>query len=130
MVAFIDRSQWRTFLGEFTKRNQSRPTHLEVIGDVGAQVEETHLPFVGIGFERKGNTASIEIALADQSGNDARHLTHFISNVERIAPIVGLNGVEDGLGIEDRQGVKTLIYFEALPEIESRTTAQRHDLRF
>jgi Family of unknown function (DUF5335) len=121
MAGFVDRSEWRTFLDEFTKRNQSRPTHLEVVGDVGAQIEETHLPFVGIDFERKGETAGIEIALADPSGNNVRHLTHFISNVERIAPIVGMNGVEDGLGIEDRDGVKTLLSFEALPEIEAPT---------
>jgi len=129
MEGFIDRSQWKNFLGEFTQRNQSRPTRLEVVGDIGDQIEEIHLPFVGIDFERKGPTANIEIALANQSGGDPRHLTHFISNVERIAPIIGENGFEEGLGIEDHDGVKTLLQFETLPEIEGTTgQAERRSL--
>jgi len=43
--------------------------------------------------------------------------------VERIAPIVGVNGVEDGLGIEDRDGVKTLLRFETLLELEDGKSA-------
>jgi hypothetical protein len=123
MAVFIDRSRWKSFLSDFTKRNQSRPTHLEVIGDIGAQVEESHMPFLGVDVDKKGEATSVEIALGDQHG--ARHLTHFVDNVERIAPIIGINGLEDGLGIEGRNGVKTLLCFESLPEIEDGSSHSR-----
>jgi hypothetical protein len=31
MPGFIERSQWKTFLDEFSKRNQLRTTRLEVV---------------------------------------------------------------------------------------------------
>jgi hypothetical protein len=119
MAGFIDRSQWETFLDEFSKRNQMRPTRLEVVGsDIGAQEQEAFLPFVGVSVDTKAD-GSIDIALGGETAADERQLTHHISNVERIAPIIGITGVEDGLGIEDRDGVKTLLSFAALREIEA-----------
>jgi hypothetical protein len=122
MQGEIERNQWKTFLDEFSKRNQLRPTRLEVIGEeIGAQEEERHLPFVGISFEAKGAASgSVEIILGGESAADPRHVTHTILNVERIVPIVGIKGLEDGLGIEDTGGVKTLLSFETLLELEGK----------
>jgi hypothetical protein len=118
MSGFIERSQWKPFLDEFSKRNQLRTTRLEVVGDIGAQEEEKFLPFVGASFEIKGDaTGSLEITLGGETAADPRHLTHTIKNVQRIAPLFGESGLEDGLAIEDQDGVKTLLRFEALPEI-------------
>lgn len=120
MSGFIDRSQWKNFLGEFSKRNQHRPANVEIVGDLGAQIETEHLPFAGVGFETKGAAAgSVEIAMGGETSADERYLTHLIDNVERIAPLVGVSGLEDGLGIEDRDGVKTILRFETLLEIEA-----------
>jgi len=41
--------------------------------------------------------------------------------VEQIAPLVGINSIEDGLGIVDKEGTKTLLLFEALPELPEAT---------
>jgi hypothetical protein len=49
-------------------------------------------------------------------------LTHTIFNAQRIVPIVGIAALEDGLGIEDKDGVKTLLRFEELPEIPDTTS--------
>src|SRR6267143_6062764 len=84
MAGFIDRSQWKTFLDEFSKRNQLRPTRLEVVGDIGAQEQEVFLPFVGVSIDTKGD-GSIDIALGGETAAEERQLTHHISNVERIA---------------------------------------------
>ncbi len=124
MAGFIDRSQWGTFLDEFSKRNQLRPTRLEVVGDIGAQEQEVFLPFVGVSIDTKGD-GSIDIALGGETATDQRQLTHHISNVERITPLVGIKGVEDGLGIEDRDGVETLLSFEAFREIEAHAAGQQ-----
>lgn len=73
MPGFIERNQWKTFLDEFSKRNQLRATRLEVVGDIGAQEEEQFLPFVGIAFENKGNAAgSVEIILGGETAADPR----------------------------------------------------------
>jgi hypothetical protein len=125
MTGFIDRSQWETFLNEFSKRNQLRPTRLEVVGDIGAQEQEAFLPFLGVSVDSKGESGSIEIALGGETAADERQLTRHISNVERIAPLIGTTGVEDGLGIEDRDGVKTLLSFAALREIEAHAAGQQ-----
>jgi hypothetical protein len=125
MTGFIDRSQWENFLDEFSKRNQLRPTRLEVVGsDIGAQEQEALLLFAGVSVDSKTDSGSIEIALGGETAADERQLTHRISNVERIAPLIGITGVEDGLAIEARDGVKTLLSFEAFREIEAHAARQ------
>jgi hypothetical protein len=121
MPGFIERNQWKTFLDEFSKRNQLRPTRLEVVGsDIGAQEEEKFLPLVGVSFETKGDAAgTVEIILGGETAAEERHLDHTIRNVERIAPLIGTTGLEEGLGIQDSEDVKTLLRFETLPELEA-----------
>ena len=119
MAGFIERELWKTFLDEFSKRNQLRATRLEVIGEIGAQEEEVYLPLVGVSFESKGAAAgSVEIILGGETAKEPRHLTHLIPNVQRIAPLLGTTSLEDGLGIENQEGTKTLLRFKALAEIE------------
>ena len=123
MTGFIDRSNWKDFLDEFSKRNQLRATRLEVVGDFGAQEEEVSLPFVGVSFEtRAGAAGAIEILLGGETAQEERHLERRIPGVERIAPLVGLTGFEDGLAFEDQDGGKTLLLFKHLPEIAERTS--------
>jgi hypothetical protein len=127
MQGEIERNQWKTFLEEFSLRNQMRPTRLEIIGEeIGAQEEEKHLPFIGISFEAKGAASgSVEVILGGESTADPRHVTHTIPHAQRIMPLVGVEGLEDGLGIEDQDGVKTLLRFETLPEIPDTTSGER-----
>ncbi|HEV7373151.1 MAG TPA: DUF5335 family protein [Pyrinomonadaceae bacterium] len=124
MQGEIERNQWETFLDEFSRRNQMRPTRLEIIGEeIGAQEEENLLPFSGISFETKGTASgSVEIILGGQSAADSRSLTHTVTGVKRIMPLVGAGALEDGLGIESEDGVKTLLRFETLPEIPETTS--------
>ena len=124
MSGFIERDQWKSFLDEFSKRNQLRATRLEVLGELGAQEEEEeYLPLVGVSFETKGSAAgSVEVILGGESPTDERHLEHTISKVERIAPLIGVTGLEDGLGFEDQEGGKTLLLFEKLLELREATS--------
>ncbi|HEY8224274.1 MAG TPA: DUF5335 family protein [Pyrinomonadaceae bacterium] len=123
MPGFIEQEKWKSFLDEFTKRNQFRATRLEVLGEVGVQEEEQFLPLVGVSFEPKGTGAgSVEVVLGGETTRDQRHVDHLISNVRRIAPITGIGGFEDGLGFEDQDGGKTLLTFEKLAEIPETTS--------
>jgi len=123
MPGFIDQKQWKSFLDDFTKRNQFRATRLEVVGDIGAQEEEEHLPLVGVSFEPKGSAAgSVEVVLGGETAKEERHVEHLIEKVQRIAPIIGPDGLEDGLGFEDRDGNRTLLIFEKLAELPEKTS--------
>ena len=125
MAGFIKQEQWQSFLDDFSKRNQSRATRLEVVGnEIGAQTEEDYLPLVGVSFEQKGSDAgSVVIILGGERSGTQRHVEHLVEQVERIAPITGVTGVEDGLGFEDRDGNKTLLIFDRLPEIPENTSS-------
>jgi hypothetical protein len=128
MAGFIDEKQWKSFLDEFTKRNQFRTTRLELIGDIGAQEEEEYLPLVGVSLESKGSDAgSVIVILGGETAADQRHFEHLIADVERIAPLASETGVEGGLGFEDRNGNKTLLIFEHLPEIPENTSKSRQN---
>jgi hypothetical protein len=118
MAGFIERDQWKDFLDEFSKRNQGRATRLQVIGEIGAQEEEEYLPLIGVSLDPKGSAAgSVEIILGGEGPADDRHVEHIVSNVQKIAPLIGATGLEDGLGFENQEGEKTLLLFEALLEL-------------
>jgi|ERR1700687_403340 len=126
MSGFIERDQWKNFLDEFSKRNQLRATRLEVVGELGDQEEEEYLPLIGVSFEAKGSAAgSVEVILGGESTGDERDLEHTIGKVQRIAPLVGVTGFEDGLGFEDQEGGKTLLLFEKLRELPEETSDVR-----
>jgi Family of unknown function (DUF5335) len=123
MPGFIEKDQWKTFLDEFSKRNQLRPTRLEVVGEIGAQEEEEYLPLIGVSLETRGTAAgSVEVILGGESPADDRHVEHIISKVQKIAPLIGVSSFEDGLGFEDQEGGKTLLLFEKLPELPEGDT--------
>jgi hypothetical protein len=117
-VGFIEEKNWKNFLDDFTKRNQFRATRLEVVGEVGDQVEEQYLPLVGVSFETKDAGAkSVVVILGGQTARDERHVEHRIEHVQNIAPIPGDVNFEEGLGFQDQEGGKTLLLFEKLQEL-------------
>jgi len=123
MAEFIEQTQWKSFLEAFSKRHDSRPTRLEVVGDVGAQQQEEFLPLVGVSFESVGSAAgTVVITLGRETVQDPRRLEHFISKVKRIAPVIGSDGFEEGLAFEDEDGGKVILTFEKLPEIPEKTS--------
>ena len=124
----IDRSVWINYFNEFTRRNHSRPTRLEVFGELGAQEKERGLPFAGISLERGNDGPSIEIMLGARKGDTPPHLTHVIENVREITPKRGLDGCDEVLEIVDSQDEKNVLSFEPQPRIvaNSLTYEQKH----
>lgn len=127
MAGFIEQNRWKHFLDDFTKRNQFRPTRLEVLGsDVGAQPEEAFLPLVGVSLELKGSEAGeVIVILGGETARDQRHVERHIEHVERITPLIDdSSGMEQGVGFEDADGDKTLLIFEELPELPQDTSTR------
>ena len=125
MKETIDRSVWINYFNEFTRRNNSRPTRLEVFGENGAQQEECGLPFAGISLERGNGAPSIAIMFSGRNGHTPPHLTHVIKNVQEITPKRGLDGSDEALEIVDSQGEKSLLRFEPQPMISANSNRKR-----
>lgn len=115
----IEPDRWNEFLADFSKRNENKPTRLEVVGlDVGAQILEKCLPLVGVNFEPKGSEAgSVEIILGGDSAEGPRQMEHLVEKTKRIIPLTGSQSFEDGLGFEGEDGTRTLLIFEGLREL-------------
>ncbi len=118
MQGEIKQEDWTAFFKEFSERNQSRPTQLETFGELGAQKEECHLPFGGISYELQHKDApTLQIMLGGGTAKDARHLMHMITHVQHVYNKQGDDGRDEALEIENNNGVKTLLQFEALAEL-------------
>jgi hypothetical protein len=116
----IKAERWAEFFKAFSARNQARPTRLEIFGDLGAQEAEHDLPFSGISFDRKDQGApTLQIMLGGGTAQDARHLMHAIPHVHRVFIKQSPDGRDEALEIEDNNGVKTLLQFEALAELRA-----------
>ena len=113
MKETIDRSVWINYFNEFTRRNQSRPTRLEVFSELGAQEARRGLAFAGIKLDTdSGLLPSIEIMLGGDDAMEPRHLTHVIANVQEITPKRGLDGRDEVLEIISAHGETSLLRFE------------------
>jgi hypothetical protein len=124
MPEFIQQTQWKSFLEAFSKRHDSQPTRLEIVGDVGAQQQEEFLPLVGVSFESVGSAAgTVVITLGRETVQDPRRLEHLISNVKQIAPVIGPDGFEQGLAFEAEDGGKVILTFEKLAGIPAYSGA-------
>jgi len=109
----IERVAWGSYLTKFSERNKSRPTWLQVFGEAGAQSEEQGLPLAGISLEEKGADAPrVQIMLGGHDAIERRHLTHMISNVERVTRQVGTDGRDDAIEFIDKQGEASLLIFK------------------
>lgn len=109
----IERDAWARYLNEFTRRNESRPTWLQVFGEGGAQSEEQGLPLVGISVEEKGADAPrVQIMLGGHDAIESRHLTHMITGVELLVPQVGADGRDEAIEFVDKHGGASLLIFK------------------
>jgi hypothetical protein len=107
----IDRSVWINYFNDFSRRNLSRSTRLEVFGELGAQEQEHGLPFEGISMT-KGASPSVEIMLGGRGASKTRHLTHVIPDVTEITPKRAVNGRDEALEIVSGKGYRNLLRFE------------------
>jgi|SRR5215813_2500884 len=111
MKDHIDRSTWSSYLAEFNKRNQSRPTWLQVFGEAGAQSQEEGLYLTGISLEDKGHDAPRVQIMLDRIDSAKSHLTHSVSNLKRMRIHVGADGRDEAIEFIDRQGEASLLIF-------------------
>ena len=112
----IEPLSWQSDLAAFGKRNNMRPTRLEVLGPTG-EVEtdfwlEDGLLLAGIDLDPDGERGTcIEIMLQAASASSKNHLTHTVAGVKRLG-LETTDGHDGGLEIEDGEGKVTIMHFE------------------
>ncbi len=118
MDKIINKDEWADFFARFNKINSSRATRLREFDKMGAQTVEHGLPLSGLDLQNKGEDSPIvEIILGGEKPGQ-KHLTHSISHVTQVAVKFDDAGREEVLEIENEQGAKVLLSFEAMAEIE------------
>ena len=113
----IEPLSWQSDLAAFDKRNNMRPTRLEVLGP-GREVEsdfwlEDGLLLAGIGLDTDGERGTcIEIMLQAPSASGKNHMTHTVAGVRRLE-LETTHGRDAALEIEDGEGRVTIMHFES-----------------
>jgi len=101
--------EWAERLEEFTRRNTGRIATMEIIDpDLGAQVENRSLPFLGVDFDARD--ASIHVMLGDDSV-EGRHLTRSIRCATAVQVLRERDGRDLMLRVAQGRG-QTLVTFE------------------
>ena len=113
----IEPLSWKSDLAAFGKRNNMRPTRLEVIGPA-REVDsdfwlEDGLLLAGIDLDTDGKSGTcIEIMLQTPSAPSKNHMTHNVAGVKRLE-LEMTDGRDKSLEIEDGEGRVTIMRFES-----------------
>ena len=77
----IPAAQWREFLDGFSRVHDGWLVTLEILGELGAQIEANQLPLRGITADRDGDRTEITILLGDAE----RRVTHRVTGASTSA---------------------------------------------
>ncbi|MNT27740.1 hypothetical protein D3C72_1633820 [compost metagenome] len=118
----IPREDWGRFLGVLSNRKADHPVRVRVEGtEIGDQMLADCMPMVGISLEQKGSEADAIALTLSFSGGES-NLTHEISCPEKLYIKEDERGEPQVLDIEDRERVKTLVFFDAWTELPNPST--------
>jgi hypothetical protein len=112
----IEPLSWQSDLAAFGKRNNMRPTRLEVLGPAG-EVEadfwlEDGLLLAGIDLDPDRERGTyVEIMLQAPSASSQNHVTHTVAGVKRLV-LETTDGRDNALEIENEEGRVTVMHFE------------------
>ena len=113
----IEPLSWQSDLAALCKRNNLRPTRLQVLGPA-REVEsdfwlEDGLLLAGIDLDTAGERgACVEIMLEAPSASSKNHMTHNVAGVKRLE-LETTDGRDKALEIEDGEGRVTIMHFES-----------------
>jgi hypothetical protein len=111
-----ERGRWGVFLEEFNRQNRMRPTRLGKIKAAEPTEDywlEDNLPLAGIDLDMKGEGAPrVEIMLGGEGDKAEGNMTHTVARVQRLRLHLTADGQDDGLEIDDAEGMTTILRFE------------------
>jgi hypothetical protein len=110
----IRRDEWMAFFDSFSRQHESWLTTLEVLGaDVGAQIEASERPLVGItaDLHPDGQQDLVSIFIGGTAGD---HLAHLIHRPTHVRLKETDEGAHEVLQIESDTGATTLLRFRSV----------------
>lgn len=108
----IPRDSWFDYLSRVASSEREHLVRIEAASpEVGDQPVAERLPLLDIELDKKGSDAGA-IALTVTVGRPGEEFTHRILKPDHIYADEGENGELECIDIEDRDHMKTLIYFE------------------
>lgn len=106
----IPRDGWFDYLSRVASSEREHLVRIEAAGaEMGDQPVAERLPLVDIELEKKGSDSGVIEVTVGRPGDE---ITHRILAPDHIYADEGENGELECIDIEDRDHVKTLIYFE------------------
>ncbi len=124
----LERSEWISYLAQFTRENRGSHAWLEIIGgELGDQFQVEDRPFDGIAADLKDNEDAVWIAFGTTPDD---HIAHSIQQVTaiRVMPATAQRGAI--IHVEAKDGVRTILRLSlpeeyALPPGERRRSERR-----
>jgi hypothetical protein len=115
MSSYNDHNQWAGFLAEFSSRNHFRRARFERFARTGVEeeYEEAHLENIEVDVSG-ADAPRVIVTRIDNSTAQPRTIVTTITNVKRISPQFDTDNSEDGLEIEGKHGVLTILRMESL----------------
>jgi hypothetical protein len=114
MVNDLDPAKWGALLAGFSKRNRFRRARFETFrgAEVVEEEQETRLENITLALSGAGAPLVI-VTRVDNSNATLAEMITTIPHVRRISPQLDVDGSEDGLEIEDINGVLSLLRLES-----------------
>ena len=122
----IPQNEWPKFFDNFSSRHQSWSVTLEIFGtEVGAQVQESELPLVGIVDEWDEIHGNRIVIMFGEKPDD--HITHSIERATEVSLEQTEGGADVALAIKSADGVMALLRFLSpmVPDMGDRLVSQQ-----
>ena len=109
-----DPSQWGKFLSHFSGRNHLRRARFETFGRglVKEEEQEAHLEKITVALTG-ADAPRVTVTRKDNSTAVPIEVVTTIPRVKRVSPQFDVDNSEDGLEIEDEDGVLTVLRLES-----------------
>jgi hypothetical protein len=103
----IPRDQWVAFFNDFSRRHEDQPITVGLVGaDIGAQVQISQQPLIGISASLEDGEDTIEVSVGDAPET---HMMHTITTPSHVWIKQTDEGTDDAIEILSESGPKTLI---------------------
>ena len=110
----IEPKNWKTFLEEFSERNNHRRARIDVYrNDGNAEEEQSEAHFETASLKESGDQHDVGIIRFDRSKVEVEKMHDTITNVIGIAVQYDTDGSEDALQITDRENDLISLRFES-----------------
>ncbi|MEZ5344377.1 MAG: hypothetical protein R2681_02370 [Pyrinomonadaceae bacterium] len=109
----VDPDKWKSFLEEFSARNNNRRARFEVFRNADVTEESREAHFEEARIEGTGDHRKVVIVRIDRGNANAEKIEDEIANVRGIRVQYDTDGSEDALEIFDDQSRMIILMFES-----------------